>query len=385
MVASHAWSPTSSKADGQPKSSAATRRAYFVDILRLIASFQMVNGHTLDAVLLDSARGGSLWGDYLWFRGMVSVSFMFVAGFAFHLATLARFEKHRARPEEIKRRFRRGVDLIIIGYLLRVPYDYLLRPGEIPDTLIDQLLRCNVLQCIGVTLIVLELITVLAKRPRQVAVAATVLAAAIVFTAPLTDRIDPHGPFHIVLSYVSHQAGSMFPVIPWATFMLAGAAIGFWAMPDAAKTQWPLTLSRLLIVALALWVVGKLIAAAGISGAGSGVHPNSQPRFIVERLMAVTLVTAGLCVVSFRIKRFPKLLRTLSGETLFLYVFHLVVIFSLPFGVSRTIGRTLALPQALVVSCVMLAVTAAAGVAWSRSKSWREQRRRSMNQMEGLS
>lgn len=345
----------------------------------------MVNGHTLDAVLLDSARGGSVWGDYLWFRGMVSVSFMFVAGFAFHLATLARFEKHRARPEEIKRRFRRGVDLIIIGYLLRVPYDYLFRPSEIPDTLIDQLLRCNVLQCIGVTLIVLELLTVLAKRPRQVAVAATLLAATIVCLAPLTDPIDPHGPFHIVLSYVSHEAGSMFPVIPWATFMLAGAAIGFWAMPDGARTRWPLTLSRLLIVTLVLWAVSKLIAVAGISNSLPGVHPNSHPRFIVERLMSVTLLTAGLCLVSFRIKRFPKLLRTLSGETLFLYVFHLVVIFSLPFGVSRTIGRTLALPQALVVSCAMLVVTVAAGVAWNRSKSWRQQRRRSLEQAEGVS
>ncbi|MEM6531361.1 MAG: heparan-alpha-glucosaminide N-acetyltransferase domain-containing protein [Myxococcota bacterium] len=353
-------------------------RAYFVDILRLIASFQMVNGHTLDAVLLPSARGGPYWGDYIWFRGMVSVSFMFVAGFAFHLATLARFEKHRASPEEVRKRFRRGVDIILIGYLLRVPYDYLHRWSEVPSTLVDQLLRCNVLQCIGVTLIVLEALTIWLKKPEHVAYAASALAALAIIAAPITDAWVPAGPAHVLLAYLSHQAGSLFPVIPWSTFMLAGCAIGFWAMPASSATPWRTTLVRLLAVAAGLWVFGEILEASPWTLTTTATHSNSRPRFIVERLTAIVLAIAVLCLVASPIRRFPSFLRTLSSETLFLYVFHLVVIFSLPFGVARLIGKTLPLHQAVWVSLFMLIFTAAAGLGWSRLKRWRKERREAL-------
>lgn len=344
------------------------RRAYFVDILRLIASFQMVNGHTLDAVLQDGARGGPSWGTYLWFRGLVSVAFMFVAGFAFHLATLARFERHRRSSSEIRRRFRRGFDLILIGYLLRVPYDYLWRPQEIPSELIDALFRCNVLQCIGVTLIVLETLTIVARSPRQVALAAGLLAALLAWLAPFTDQLDPHGPWQILLNYVSHGAGSMFPVLPWGAFMLAGTAIGFWAMPQGAHTSSSVTIARLAIVAVVFWGLREVIAERFVD---APISINAQPEFILERLLAVTFLTAALAVVSRGISSFPRVLKILSGETLFLYVFHLVVIFSLPFGVSASIGRSLSLPQSLGVSALMVAITVAAGLVWHRFKAIR--------------
>lgn len=353
----------------------AKKRAYFVDILRLIASFQMVNGHTLDAVLMNEARGGAYWGDYLWFRGMVSVSFMFVAGFAFHLATLARFEKHRSSRDEVRKRFRRGVDLILIGYLLRVPYDYIHRWGEVPSELIDVLMRCNVLQCIGITLLILEGLTVLAKRPRQVAIAAALISALLIALAPFTDAWIPTGTWHPLLAYVSHQAGSMFPVVPWSTFMLAGCAMGFVSMPEGSNTHWRVSFSRLLLIFASLWALKFALQSSPVSFVTSVTHANSRPVFILERLAAVTLTIAALNLIALPIKRFPKFLLALSGETLFLYVFHLVVIFSLPFGVYRMVGKTLSFPQAFGVSACMLLLTAAAGLGWARFKIWRAARK----------
>ena len=34
-------------------------RVWFVDVVRLIASFQMINGHTLDALMVDELRQGA--------------------------------------------------------------------------------------------------------------------------------------------------------------------------------------------------------------------------------------------------------------------------------------------------------------------------------------
>ena len=79
-------------------------RVHFVDVLRLIALAQMVNGHTLHAVLRPELRSGDFYSGYLWFRGLVSVAFMLVAGFAFHITTVARFEQHKADPAAMRRR-----------------------------------------------------------------------------------------------------------------------------------------------------------------------------------------------------------------------------------------------------------------------------------------
>ena len=80
------------------------KRVVFVDVLRLIALAQMVNGHTLHAVLQATERQGEFYQGYLWFRGLVSVAFMLVAGLAFHITTLARFERHRSDPAARRRR-----------------------------------------------------------------------------------------------------------------------------------------------------------------------------------------------------------------------------------------------------------------------------------------
>ena len=73
-------------------------RVWFVDVVRLLASLQMVNGHTIDAVLLPSIEQGPIFDTYNWGRGLVSVCFLMVAGMAFHLSSLARYEHHRRNP-----------------------------------------------------------------------------------------------------------------------------------------------------------------------------------------------------------------------------------------------------------------------------------------------
>ena len=67
-------------------------RVLFVDVVRLCALLQMINGHTLDAVLALSERVGPGFERYRFARGLVSVAFLVVAGIAFFLTTLARFE-----------------------------------------------------------------------------------------------------------------------------------------------------------------------------------------------------------------------------------------------------------------------------------------------------
>ena len=107
---------------GAPPAVARPPRVWFVDIVRLLASLQMVNGHTIDAVLLPAIEQGPIFDTYNWGRGLVSVCFLMVAGIAFHLSSLARYEQHRRNPAAIRRRFRRAFVVIAGGYFLGFPW-----------------------------------------------------------------------------------------------------------------------------------------------------------------------------------------------------------------------------------------------------------------------
>ena len=142
-------------------------RVWFVDVVRLLASLQMVNGHTIDAVLLPSIEQGPIFDAYNWGRGLVSVCFLMVAGMAFHLSSLARYEHHRRNPAAIRRRFRRALVVIAGGYFLGFPW-----AATSPDPAQAQLawtyfFSVGILHSIGAALIMLELLVLASQSARQ--------------------------------------------------------------------------------------------------------------------------------------------------------------------------------------------------------------------------
>jgi len=340
--------------DGKPRK----KRAYFVDIWRLVVSVQMVNGHTLDELMLPSLKQGAFFENYTKFRGLVSVSFLLMAGFAFHLATLARFEAHRASPTAIRKRFQRGFVLILVGYGLRYSSFAITGTSPAAERAFEYLLRCNILQCIGVTLITLEAMTVLARRPRQVALAAGTLAATVFALAPYADRVIPEGRWHFAISYISHQSGSMFPLLPWAGYMLAGTALAFFTMPQGAATPFRVTMTRLASAAAVAFVVARLLESGLVPRAPAGHHPAADTPYVVMKLAYVLIIISTIYAVSHKLARFPRLFAIISAETLAVYVIHLVILYKWPLFVVNRIGRgTFTLPQALLTSAIMVVST----------------------------
>ncbi|MEZ5416704.1 MAG: heparan-alpha-glucosaminide N-acetyltransferase domain-containing protein [Vicinamibacterales bacterium] len=187
-----------------------TPRVWFVDIVRLLASLQMVNGHTLDAVMLPALKQGPLFDSYNWGRGLVSVCFLMVAGIAFHLSTLARYERHRANPAAIRRRFRRAFLIIGAGYFLTIPWG-----ASSPDPAQVELAwtyfySVGILHSIGAALLLLEAITLASKSARQVVVVSAVLTALAFALAPLADATLEQGNAHPLLNWISHAGDRPF-------------------------------------------------------------------------------------------------------------------------------------------------------------------------------
>ncbi|HJL16349.1 MAG TPA: heparan-alpha-glucosaminide N-acetyltransferase domain-containing protein [Sandaracinaceae bacterium LLY-WYZ-13_1] len=351
------------------------RRITFVDLLRLIASFQMVTGHTIDGLLVEELRQGAVFERWTFVRGLTSVAFMVAAGLSYHLSTLARFERHKSDPANVRRRLRRGAWLVILGYLLHFPGAIFGDDPAMAARALHEATIADVLQCIGLSILALEGLTLLARRPRQVVWAALALAGLAFGLAPLLDAVTPEGPWRFALNYLTHRGGSLFPLLPWAGYVFAGVAIGALALPKGARTDPAVPPLRLAACAVGILAVAFALSASPLLDA-AGVAKNAQPAFTTLKLGLVVGFVALLALASQRLGRLPGPLQALAGESLMLYVSHLLVLYAGTFGLYRILGHSLALPEALGAAAAMTVGAAAVGLGWHRLKArWRAWRR----------
>lgn len=372
-IAAPAAAPATDRTAGA--ASVRGQRIHFVDLLRLIASLQMVHGHTMDALLADELRSGAAFDRWSWGRGLVSVSFMFAAGLAYHLSTLARFDQHRSDRGKVLHRFRRAAWLVLLGYLLHFPAAIFGGDASAVAQALRDFAMVDVLQCIGLCIATLELLTLFAKSARQVVTVSAVLGVLAFALAPLGERLDPSGAWRPLVNYLTHQGGSLFPLLPWAGFVFAGVVVGEIALPNGTRTSADTPLPRLVLSAIAVLALALVANLAPFSLAVEETSRNSEPAFNLLKLGVVLAIVTLLAAIGRRITRLPRALQILAGESLVLYVVHLLILYGAGVGLYRTIGHSLPLPAAIATGFAMVAVMVPIGLGWFRLKEWRKERR----------
>jgi len=325
-------------------------RARTLDVLRLFAIFQMVQGHTIDAVLSPAHRMGLVHDLWQSARGLTSVAFLFLAGVGFAFAT--RTERGRG-PEARARRMRRAALLIALGYAMRAPLlAFAVGDAAGQSAALHQAVIVDVLQCIGVTLLGLEGLTLLIREPRERTKTTWMLGAFLIVLGPLAAELDATGPLRPLLAYATSNGGSLFPLIPWAGHALLGAGIApmfFEQAGEALAMQRARRSLRLAVVGGALVAVGAWLAAFAHPALGQ-----------LARLGFVLWLAALLVPFERALARWPSWLLSLARHSLFIYVLHVVLAYGQGVGLSALVGQTLEPWPAIFVAAAMLAVSCAA-------------------------
>lgn len=354
------------------------RRLVFVDLLRLLASFQMLHGHTLDALLSDEVRQGPIHAVWNWQRGLVSVGFLFAAGIAFSLSTLVDVDRYLAKKDRVAKRWRRVSWLIILGYLMHFPAEWIagqLGSGVSPEAAqrsLEMFAMADVLQCIGASIGILMIVTHLTKNARVVAGFAAIGAVLIFALAPLADAVVPEGAIRPFANYLSHRGGSLFPLFPWTGFVFAGVAVTFVVAPRGAQTNPKVPVPRLAALAVALFVVAFVAEHVSFTLVDESTTYQAIPSFAIVKLAAVVAIVTVLSVIALKVKFLPNWMNTLAGESLMLYWFHLNLLYGAGVGLKYQIGRTLSLPAALGVAAMVVVVSVTVGMLWHRFKKRRD-------------
>ena len=318
-----------------------TSRKGYLDWLRGAAVVLMIQGHVVDSWtrLEDKPQAAYRWISMTW--GIAAPLFLFLAGVALVLAAGARLRQGRTDAETAALARRRGWQIFGLAFLFRLQA-WLISGGDGYRTL----LKVDILNVMGLAMLAGAILWGLGRgswsRAGLLAGAAVAAAMAtpVVRATPLLAALpDP------IEWYLRPFTGvTTFTLLPWAGFLLAGGAVGFW-IDSARSTRDERAMNTGLLV------VGTCMAVGGY--AASFLPPiyaetnfwTSSPTFFFLRLgIVVALVPLAYLVNAVR---FPlrAALQEFGRSSLFVYWIHV----EMAYGIfSAPIHRRLSLEWAMV-------------------------------------
>lgn len=342
----------------------ARSRIAFLDLARVAATLMMVCGHTVDALLDGAYRDTQAFHAWTWARGLTPSTFLFVSGFAFGIVT---FGAAGRRAGDTARRLRRGAFLVAAGYALHYPAVNALDLWTASPEAWRSFIAVDVLQAIGITLIILQLLVVTCRSPRRFLPAALILAAAVAAFAPLVWSFDWTAyVIPAIAAYFSPHAGSLFPLFPWLAYGALGAAASAWFLLDTQAAPVGRAFRTLLPAGLLMYGAALACRQAGwepVAAAGVGGARVSQ--FLLQAGLVCLIVSAIAAMSSF-VRRRSVPVEALARHSLIVYVVHICLIYGSPWvpGLRQLFGRTLPPITVLGVVMTMWGLMAILTVGW---------------------
>ncbi|CAN5891816.1 hypothetical protein BH11VER1_BH11VER1_00940 [soil metagenome] len=321
------------------------QRLVWIDILRGVAVVGMIQTHVWNALLHPSYEASGWWREWNFLSGLLAPAFLWIAGYI--QGRSIRKAHLENRPVVTTSRLQRLSSIFLIAYTLHVPWNFWLA-GDFSRESWRIFLQADILQCMSVSLILLLLMGNL--RTKWFDLSALTIVALVVFAAPAAQ--DWQTGFLVVDAFLNHNAGSLFPLLPWFGFCAVGCLASRWEV--SCKAYLPCALA---LVAVGLWLTP---------------HGYVQPSFFFKRLGWLGLLVTSISLISPVFA--PRWLQLAGRESLLIYIVHLLLIFAMPIihGVpmDRAIGRTQSLWNSELIFMAVLSVSLA--LAWLND--WRKKR-----------
>src|SRR5262245_1315688 len=158
---------------------AQSRRVIFIDLARALATVFMLYGHAVAALLAPEYQQGTWFEIWVFQRGLTSSLFLLLSGFAFSIATSKHWAAHGHLSGAFLRRTRRFLLFIALGYALHFPAQRFADLVAVPNDRWQSFLAVDVLQLIGATFLIVQLLVLVTRSRRAFTTAlfiATVMA-----------------------------------------------------------------------------------------------------------------------------------------------------------------------------------------------------------------
>lgn len=321
-----------------------SKRLYFIDIIRAFAILMMLQGHFIDTLLDPNYRDLTLKPYAIWyyFRGITAPTFFTISGLIFTYLLL----KAKVKGQEIlriRKGITRGLFLIFVGYLIRIPIFQWLS-----GSFKSYFLVVDVLQCIGLSLILIIGLYLISFKQIRIFSWCCLLSCIFIFvTEPLYRTLSlPELPL-VLSNYISKSNGSIFTIIPWFGYFAIGAFIATIFHNNLKSPLFKLKaisgfiISGIILIFYSSFLLSELTKLTGINLFLESASYN----YLFTRLGNVLIYFAIFYALEKYLK-LPLILKT-GQKTLSIYVIHFIIIYGSFTGYGlKLIGKTLSPFQA---------------------------------------
>jgi uncharacterized membrane protein len=394
--------PTQNASASSQPPRAATRLA-FVDILRGIACVWMIQVHVTNACMAWGYRQSWMFNLLNTTNGYVSVTFIFCAGAGFWLAASRRADEYKRFEPSLWQYLRRLGFILLVAYWLHIPelsfQKFLISAPERQNILF----MCDVLHAIVMaSLLALGLLLIVPSRfgsqqsqstaspqtttesPLRSPLLWAFIAMAVVFIfgAPFVWQLEPDTFLpRVIGSYLSRPPAAAFPLFPWCGYFFVGASLMafFLALGDAARRRmaWWLVGVSLVLPALTYWLQEFSSFGWWLNYGWGKNWYLSSPGNCLFRVSGSVLLFAVLYLVEPKLtarhehensvgSRIAGWLQLLGQESLFVYVFHLMIVYGSPvnLGLGYFTGQSFK-PIAVLIVTVAIVIA-----VWVATELW---------------
>jgi acyltransferase len=292
----------------------------------------MLEGHVLRELLAPGLKSAKLFSFHEIFHGVTAPGFLFGAGFTFAIATQRRWEQSIAFTPGFFRRSWRALLLILIGYALHFPFLSLQKTLSSADPVQwNVFFTFDVLQCIGICLLIMRFSLALMKQERLFIFTLTALLFIIVYSAPFlwAERSMPL----IISSAINGLTGSPFPLFPFAGFLIAGTCVSWLFLRASQYRREDVFIKRLMVSGLLLISISGLLEIVPLQIYPGSNYWSTGPNYFWLRLGFLFLMLSSLWYIEdffashgSSIAVMPKWLIFLGIESLFVYIAHLLIL-----------------------------------------------------------
>ncbi|MCX2719735.1 acyltransferase family protein [Lentiprolixibacter aurantiacus] len=305
--------------------SSKTTRLFFIDAMRAWAILMMLQGHFVDGLLDNVFRDASSTPYQVWkyFRGITAPVFFTVSGFIFTYLLIRVPQKGFHNPR-VKKGLRRGLQLILIGYLLRLNIF-----GLFKGQLYGSFFLVDVLHIIGLSLIgIITIYLITYKNPKYLFPGILITTACLLFAfEPVYKTWEYSLIPDMVANYFTRANGSVFTIIPWFGYTALGSVLSivFTRFKDHKYVYtWAIPLSALAGFTLIFYSSPLFVFLYKHTGLAlfNQIYSNN---YLFIRMGDVLVVFAAFMLIRNWVR--SRTVLRIGQNTLSIYVIHFVILY----------------------------------------------------------
>jgi hypothetical protein len=326
----------------------------------------MIEAHVTNSTMLKSIRETPIFHYVDIFHGCISASFIFIAGFAFTLTLQKKWDDFLHFRKPLWLQIQRLIFILVLGYWLHATLWSFSGMMSLKGPDLIRFLRADVLMCIALALLISLLFALIIRNKIVLVYFLGALALAVIFVTPFLYEIDATQFLPMwAAQYVNNKNRSLFPLFSWSAYSFLGTLMGWWylnasASGKEAKYFTILAVSGLLMTASAFalfYVPWSYHTYTDVARA--------SPRSFMMRLGIVFFSLSMTWLYERKRKPEKSLLAIQGQESLFVYAFHLMIVYGSQFtshSIARDVGPvltvlpSLALTVALILFCGVIAM-----------------------------